>query len=415
MHATGTYAYFLNLGNEARQTQRQDPLVPRFFLSVYKRIQGKNPKNGLDRIFRSLIYRLSMLLLYLWIAARFDVIVLKSGQDISSDRIGVKFLKALGKTIIFTYHGSDSRPFYLNGSNARFISEEFISEKLDELQRMEQKLAADMQLADYIIDSPTSAHFQKCKCCLRQVIFNPAPVAAFAGKQVSRKENQVLKILHAPSDPLLKGTNRIRRAINKLKEKGYEFEYKEIVAVPNEVVIKEILSAHIIVDELYSDNYGGILALEGVTATKVVIVGGYAQDDLDHFVPEWARMPTFYCNPDALTEVIERVLTRSDIRDSYRERARNYINNVAAPEKIAERLTILASGNAPESWFFSPEDIRYAGGATAPLSEVKTLIGHIVSEHGEEALHLDDKPDTRSALLRLIAYGPDTSERHNQC
>lgn len=398
LHQAGASAYFLNLGNELRERpSSSDFLIPRIFRQYYQKIQMATEQTGKSAPkFQLLVYKILLLALVFWIAFKFDVVMIKSAGNLSEKRWEIRILKRLGKTIIFTFHGSDSRPFYLNS----FRHPDRIQQSLADLARLKEYLAISAELADYIIDSPTSAHLHVKQCCLRQVIFNPAPVSAFANKKLACKENRRLKLLHLPSAPKLKGTDLIRKAISSLKEKGYEFDYTELTNVPNEVVIDELLATDIVVDELYSDNYAGIFALEGLMAKKVVVVCGYALDHLNRFVPEWARAPSAYGNPDDLVTILEKLLNDSAARESYRLRAQNYINEIANPTKAAERLIALASGQAPETWFFDPADIRYSGGATAPLAKVHAGIREIHAQFGSDVFMLNDKPKLKEFILK---------------
>jgi len=59
-------------------------------------------------------------------------------------------------------------------------------------------------------------------------------------------------ILHAPSSPLAKGTPLVRAAIKQLQEQGLSFRYVELMDAPNEVVLRELGKAHIVLNEFYA-------------------------------------------------------------------------------------------------------------------------------------------------------------------
>lgn len=397
----GHKAYFLNLGSESRERQTSDPFTAKLFLSVYRLMHSPSVlSSGLRRLTVTVLYKFSILTLLLWIARNFDVIVIKSGNSLTESNLDIRILKLLRKKIIFTFHGSDSRPFYLNGLHT-CGGDALLDEQLRQLSNLKEKLTQCAALADYIIDSPTSAHFQQRKCCLRQVIFNPAPLSSFAGKNRNTDENNTLRILHAPSDPALKGSNIIRGIVQNMKAEGYAFDYIELNNVSNERVITELLNSDIIIDETYSDNYGGVFALEGLTAFKIVLVGGYALEHLNAFVPEWARMPTLYNHPNNMEKALKALFKDRRFRAEQRDAARDYIENIAAPACAADRLIRLSQGDAPECWFFNPSDITYCGGATSPLEDVHGMIRKIVEKKGAAALLLADKPKTERALLNM--------------
>ena len=59
-------------------------------------------------------------------------------------------------------------------------------------------------------------------------------------------------VVHAPSSPIIKGTQVVRAAIQRLRSEGYEFEYRELVAVPHDEVIRSLRDAHIVLNEFYA-------------------------------------------------------------------------------------------------------------------------------------------------------------------
>lgn len=62
----------------------------------------------------------------------------------------------------------------------------------------------------------------------------------------------VIKIVHAPSDPFVKGTQIVRAVIKKLKTEGFPIQYTEIFNKNNDEVIKLLNDSHIAINQLYS-------------------------------------------------------------------------------------------------------------------------------------------------------------------
>lgn len=59
-------------------------------------------------------------------------------------------------------------------------------------------------------------------------------------------------IVHAPSSPIIKGTQVVRAAIARLSLDGYDFDYRELVGVPHEKVLEALREAHIALNEFYA-------------------------------------------------------------------------------------------------------------------------------------------------------------------
>jgi len=79
---------------------------------------------------------------------------------------------------------------------------------------------------------------------------------------------EIIKILHAPSNPIPKGTQLVRAAIKKLELEGYDFEYIEIQNMKNEVVLEHLKTTHIVLNQFYAFSPGlfGIEAMANHTA-----------------------------------------------------------------------------------------------------------------------------------------------------
>ena len=221
----GLSAYFLNTGNEHRSIVRREALAPRFYLYWLRRAQSPA---GLARVLppmgRRLMLKLSILLMIGWIYLKFDALLLKSGTSFTASGSELAWLKRRGKIIVYSYHGSDSRPGFLRATDLK-------PKELDKktLARNHEGLVRRSAFADYIIDSPTSAHWQPKRCCLRQAIFTPAPRYAMPDAREREGAGGAVRIFHCPSDPELKGTDVIRQTVLELQEEGRAIDYVELM------------------------------------------------------------------------------------------------------------------------------------------------------------------------------------------
>ena len=59
-------------------------------------------------------------------------------------------------------------------------------------------------------------------------------------------------VVHAPSSPIIKGTQVVRAAVQRLQAQGYDFEYRELVGVPHSEVLASLREAHIVLNEFYA-------------------------------------------------------------------------------------------------------------------------------------------------------------------
>jgi len=85
-------------------------------------------------------------------------------------------------------------------------------------------------------------------------------------------------ILHAPSSPVVKGTQLVRAAINELRDEGFEFEYVELVREPHDQVREQLKRAHIVLNQFYSE-VPGVFGVEALAAGCVVLMRADERDE----------------------------------------------------------------------------------------------------------------------------------------
>ena len=59
-------------------------------------------------------------------------------------------------------------------------------------------------------------------------------------------------VVHAPSSPIIKGTQVVRAAVQRLQAQGYDFEYRELIEAPHAEVLASLREAHIVLNEFYA-------------------------------------------------------------------------------------------------------------------------------------------------------------------
>jgi glycosyltransferase involved in cell wall biosynthesis len=337
-----------------------------------------------------------------WICVHFDIVVLKSGIGLTGNLFDLRLFKWSRKAIVFIYHGSDSRPPYLNA----YWDEHMSGPRLVEWTRqIKSHVDRVSPFADYILDNPLSAHFQTRSACTVQCLGNfvdPGKIQLAVGMvddYPQKPKGKALRILHAPSLRGIKGSDQIRETIGRLQDEGNGIDYIEISNQPNAVVIREILQSDLVVDELYSDTHGAMFALEAAALGKPSIVCGYGRDELKRFVPPEATVPTHYCLPEEFENALRRMLNDEEYRMACGQRAREFSKGWASPKAAASRLLMIAQGNAPRSWFFDPKEIRYIYGFGGKPEKIVRVIRKLLDHGGKKALLLEDKPAVRDRIV----------------
>lgn len=199
-----------------------------------------------------------------------------------------KYLKAKQKKIVCIFMGDDIRSpkkmleFYKENSVDGFIEYfgqsnlNYLSEYYDEEKKYIAKIADTY--ADVIFSCPVDM-----KSYLRsKQYFFPFLYESnlFFKNQDKFEKNVKIKILHAPSNPLVKGTPLVRAAIKKLEIEGYDFEYIELQKMSNQVVLEHLKTAHIVLNQFYT-YVPGIFGIEAMAHHCAVLMSADSSIEID--------------------------------------------------------------------------------------------------------------------------------------
>jgi hypothetical protein len=145
-----------------------------------------------------------------------------------------------------------------------------------------------------------------------------------------------VKILHAPTDAGVKGTQYILDAVEMLRL-DYDIEFVLIQNMVHEEALKTYREADIIVDQLLAGWYGA-LAVEGMALGKVVVC--YIRDEDLRFIPLPMKeeLPLFNACPDDLAQRLAEAIDRRREWPEWSERAVNFVRKWHNPRLIARAM-----------------------------------------------------------------------------
>jgi hypothetical protein len=338
--------------------------------------------------------------IFLYLLATHDLFIYSSGTTFFR-HWDYTLIRFVGKKLICQFHGSDSRPPYLNGAYA--TSPGFSIESCIEATRETKALVRKVdRLAHEVIDLPSKAYFHERTCVVRLQVGVPSGPYGEEGPGGEGVPSALgeIGILHAPSNIAYKGTSRIRETIERLLAKGYRIRYVEVTGRPHSQVIHEIRCSDLVVDELYSDYAMSAFTSEAAWFAKPVITCGYAVNFWKQLLTDDELPPTLYCEPEEFEEQLERLVADADLRQELGRRMSEYVRRVHHPAVVARRYLVLARGDVPESWRFDPRRMKtVAGGFFMPRERAKEIVRAMVAVGGPDSLQLSDKPELERAML----------------
>jgi hypothetical protein len=361
---------------------------------------------NIDLLHKSLIKYFFYFCLY-----RYDVFILGYNSKFK-DQIGynhpkfkdfdeLALLKKYKKKVIYIYHGSDSRPPYMDGSLMGKSTGRNLLDCYELTIQAKNKIEEIEAHADYIINAKTTGQFHNRPFIEFLKIGIPYSFEHSRLKFFPRPPGDEVRILHSPSNPEAKGSNIIIDTVNKLRSDGVNVSLKCIINQPNDVVIQNIIQSDIIIDQLYSDTPMAGFATEAAFFGKPVIVCGYYSRYMKSSLLPEEIPPTVYVSPDLLEENIMKLVSDKALRISMGQELKKFVESRWSLVEVARRFQKIIDNEIPEDWWVSPKSITYWEGCCIDRDRAKELIKDLCNTYGDGALNLDNNPNLKDILIRI--------------
>lgn len=250
--------------------------------------------------------------------------------------IDIKILSKVGKKIYVTFQGSDVRNVEYSRNNYEW---HFAKEKEYKWNIKGEEVR---KRKTYLFNKYSRGIFA-VNPDLLNTLPDRAKYVPYASVFPSRfkvyppsKGNGVLKVVHAPSNRIVKGTKYILKAINSLIDDGYPIELTLVEGLNNIEAVNVYQSADIVIDQILSGWYGA-LALEVMAMGKPVICY-IRKDDLRHIPEQMANeMPLINSNPEDLYKQLKEIvnMNRHEL-EKLGHSSRKFVEKWHNPFRIAE-------------------------------------------------------------------------------
>ena len=132
-------------------------------------------------------------------------------------------------------------------------------------------------------------------------------------------EKYIPLIIHAPTQPSFKGTAEIESTLARLKQDGFQFDYRRIEHMSHAEAMSYYHAADLVIDQILVGTYG-MFAVEAMTLGKPVV--SYIREDLLSTFP--ATLPIISANPATLYDVLMPYLTSAELRAQKGRQSRQY-------------------------------------------------------------------------------------------
>lgn len=344
--------------------------------------------------------------LFLSAIVRYDAFIFGGGDSLLPRNADLPILNRLGKRVVWVFTGSDHRPAYLNGPTVRELRDGDVDALTLEAKRVKERVRTAERFADCIVAWPPSGQFHSRPF----VNVLPLGIPFRAPTEMPRYPDPFrgagVKVLHAPSDPISKGSGIIRACIDDLKSSGHAIDYIEMTGRPHAEILSALQACDFLIDELFSDAPMAVLATEAAFFGKPTVVAGYYADQMIRDLPpEWIP-PSAFVAPDRLRPAVERLIADGTYRRELGEAACTYVRERGAPGAVAKRFVRLIEGDVPAEWVVDPKAVRYLHGYGLPEEAVREAIRSLVDAFGASGLLVDHNPALREAFIRFAGLQP---------
>ncbi len=277
-------------------------------------------------------------------AGAFDVFHLHFGTSFLPRRLDIPLLKAMGKKIVFHFHGCEVRnrahmlathrlatctecdPFCRPPHQARILA--------DQHAHADLAFYSTLDLADSVPNA------KNLPLAIESARWEAAALAHPLEDHDRRDGVRgPVVIAHAPTNQLIKGTRHVVEAIERLKAEFPLVELRMIERQPWAEMPVFLSGCDILVDQLMMGWYG-LLSIEGMAEGKAVVT--YLRDD---FLPLRPDLPVVSAEPGTVYGVL-----RDLVRDPARRAAlgargpayvrRHHDTSVVGPQLLAEYRSI---------------------------------------------------------------------------
>jgi hypothetical protein len=239
-----------------------------------------------------------------------------------------KFLKSKNKKLICIFLGDDIRSpkkmiEFGNEIGLDTICH-YANYNLDENSKeIEIKRESVARICDQYCDLIFSAPSDQ-NSYLRRKVFFPnyivdMPQSVSSSKNINIEE---IVILHAPTNPFLKGTQIVRSALKKLELEGYSFKYIELTKQSNQIVTNELKRANICLNQFFA-YVPSVFGVEAM-ANKCALLTS-ADETIEKLLPKGSNDAWLVTKYWEVYEKLKYLLDNQHEIEDYGEKGYNYV------------------------------------------------------------------------------------------
>lgn len=268
-----------------------------------------------------------------------DVVHWYFGTRVLPWGLDLKYLKALDKPRVVEWLGSDIRIPEIEFLDNPYYRAAFRSgHRIESMQRSRQVQKQFAKAGFATIVPACMLRYVQRDICRRVYVVPQRIVLSDYRPAYPNPETARPVIVHSATDPIIKGTPAVLRAIEQLKTK-YNFKFHLIHGIPRNEALQLVQRADIFLDQFVMGDHG-MAALEAMAYGKPVLC--YIKPSM---VDQYPRdCPIINANQDDLAEALKPFLIDGELRHEMGKRSRAYVEKYHDAAKLALQLVSIYHG-----------------------------------------------------------------------
>lgn len=317
-------------------------------------------------------------------------------------------LKALGKKVFFTFHGSDIRLKSMDTELYEWSYYKFADVPCDEdgIKRRRDLIQsyADGTFVCSLLDLPFTPHS----------VWHPLAIDLSEWPVVGPIRERKPRVLHPWKDNPAKGTSFIRDGLAQLEAEGVQFDVVYLDRMSHIDAKKELAQADVVVDKVVAGTYG-VVSLEAMACGKPTVA--QLEAPVTERLPD---LPVQNCNPTTFAEMMRRLLADPELRADLGRRGRAFVERHHDHLTVAtwllsryEQSPRVVRATLPD-WFTRrqvdslEEELEQTRGRLAKRDDVVRKRGETIAKQRERVT------DLREAIQKLRGANARQGERIEQ-
>jgi glycosyltransferase involved in cell wall biosynthesis len=269
-------------------------------------------------------------------------------------------LRALGKKVFFTFHGTDVRIRRIHEQVMPWSFFRYSDVTTDD-DLVEKTLEVCRTYANrmFVVSVDYLDYLPQAEVLPRVIdldLWEPQPVA--------QRDTPV--VLHVPSRRGTKGTDMILAGLERLRVEGVPFELRLLEGVPHEEARRAIRDADVVVDNVLTGDYE-LVSIEAMASSRVAVAN--VGDPVRRAFPE---APVWSVDPDTFDARMRSLLADAGLRGTLAERGRDYVARIHDAPVIARRLVAAYEADYPPVARSFPDWMSLGGQRRVELLERRT-------------------------------------------